>query len=137
MIKDKTQPRYSVSRKGYQHCDFGCKYCGESNPDRFYGAKKTECKHCFNKRSVSRRQSLKKKAVEHLGGKCQRCGYSKYIGALEFHHKDPSDKDLTIADSGKKWDNIKEEVEKCMLLCANCHREIHYENRLAHHSTIG
>ena len=123
--------RYKVSRAGYTHTGteiHKCK-CGESDPKQFYGRKKTECKKCFNKRSVSRRQNLKQIAVEHLGGKCQRCGYDKYIGALEFHHKDPTQKDMGIAGSGKKWETIKEEVEKCMLLCANCHREIHAEIR--------
>lgn len=132
-----SKERYSVSRKGYQHYDYGCKHCGESNPDNFYGAKKTECKKCFNKRSVQRRQSLKQMAVDHLGGKCQRCGYDKYIGALEFHHKDPTKKDMTVAGSGKKWETIKEEVDKCMLLCANCHREVHAEQRDSARSITG
>ena len=123
------KPRYTVSRKGYYRVEFNCKYCGETDSENFYGAKKTECKNCFNKRSVKRRQNLKQIAVDHLGGKCQRCGYDNYIGALEFHHKDPSSKDMTIAGTGKKWDAIKDEVEKCLLLCANCHREVHNEER--------
>ena len=121
--------RYSVSRKGYQHYDYGCKLCGESNPDNFYGAKKTECKRCFNKRSVERRRELKRKAVELLGGKCEHCGYNEHLSALEFHHKDPSKKDFTIGSSGKKWEFIKEEALKCSLLCANCHRVEHFRLR--------
>ncbi len=117
--------RYSVSRKGYSIKEFCCNKCGQTNPAEFYGAKKTECKACFNKRSVSRRQTLKQKAVAHLGGKCYNCGYDKYIGALEFHHRDPKEKDFVVAGSGKKWASIQEEIEKCILLCANCHREEH------------
>jgi predicted HNH restriction endonuclease len=123
-----------MSRKGTyahkgteKHC---CRICNDDNPDNFYGAKKTECKSCFNRRSIERRQSHKKRAVELLGGKCSICGYNKYIGALEFHHTDPTKKDMTIAGSGKKWETIKEEVEKCMLLCANCHREMHCKLRI-------
>lgn len=122
--------RYSVSRKGYTLKNFKCKHCDEDNPDNFYGKKKTECKHCFNKRSVNRRQNLKQLAVEYLGGKCSNCSYNTYIGALEFHHTDPTKKDMTIAGSGKKWETIKAEVEKCILLCANCHRELHYKLRI-------
>ena len=128
--------RYTKSRAGYQHCPHICKHCGENDPNNFYGAKKTECKLCFNKRSVKRRRDLKHRAVEYLGGKCGICGYNKYIGALEFHHLDPSKKDLTIAGSGKKWSSIKEEIDKCALLCSNCHKEVHAEERTAR-SIIG
>lgn len=127
--------RYSTSRKGTyshkgteKHC---CKFCGEVDPNNFYGAKKTECKPCFNKKSITRRRSHKSRAVELLGGKCSICSYNKYIGALEFHHTDPTQKDMTVAGSGKKWETIKKEVEKCILVCANCHRELHYKLRIS------
>jgi 5-methylcytosine-specific restriction endonuclease McrA len=124
--------RYSVSRKGYSHKGtekHKCKKCDQDNPDEFYGKKKTECKKCFNRRSVERRREWKRRAVNLLGGECVRCGYSRYVGALEFHHKDPSQKDVTVSASGKAWDVIKEEVLKCDLLCSNCHREVHDELR--------
>lgn len=72
----------------------------------------------------NRRFRLKEKSVEYLGGKCSKCGYNRCIIALEFHHKDPSKKSFTI--SGKhclSWQRIREELDKCVLLCANCHRE--------------
>ena len=75
---------------------------------------------------VSWRQRLKARAIEHLGGSCIRCGYKKCAGALEFHHRDPSKKDFGIASGDiKGWDAVREEIEKCDLLCANCHREVH------------
>ena len=64
--------------------------------------------------------------------KCEICGYDKCLGALDFHHLDPSQKDFTISNSNiyKNLDKLKEEVNKCILVCANCHREIHYnENK--------
>lgn len=66
-------------------------------------------------------------SVAYKGGKCQICGYSKYVGALEFHHIDPSQKDFGIASKGytRSWDKNKEELNKCVLVCSNCHREIH------------
>jgi predicted HNH restriction endonuclease len=67
--------------------------------------------------------------VEYKGGSCVKCGYKKCIGALEFHHIDPSKKDFTLSHlkSSKFDDKIKNELDKCILVCANCHREIHEE----------
>lgn len=66
-------------------------------------------------------------AIEHKGGKCQLCGYSYCAEALEFHHPDPRQKGFGISQKGytRSWEKVKKEVEKCVLICANCHREIH------------
>lgn len=66
-------------------------------------------------------------AVAYKGNECQCCGYDRYIGALEFHHVDPEQKDFGIASKGytHSWEKVKKEIEKCVLVCANCHREIH------------
>lgn|SRR5574337_172855 len=79
------------------------------------------------KKVTERRKRLKQMAVEYKGGKCQVCGYNKCIGALEFHHTDPSGKDFGMSNGGwtRAWSKIKDEIDKCMLVCANCHREIH------------
>ena len=76
-----------------------------------------------------RRQFLKEKAVEYKGGCCEKCGYNKYIGALEFHHLDPNEKDFGIASNGitRSWEILKKELDQCILVCSNCHREIHGE----------
>jgi len=70
---------------------------------------------------------MKQKAVEYKGGKCQCCGYNKYIGSLAFHHLDPKQKDFSIARRGasKAWETVKKELDKCILVCQNCHGEIH------------
>ena len=82
---------------------------------------------------AKRRKFIRLKAIQHLGGKCSRCGYSKYKEVLEFHHKNPSEKDFGISVKGhcRSWERVKTEIEKCDLLCANCHREIHVEQKLA------
>ena len=67
----------------------------------------------------------KEKLIEYKGGKCQVCGYNKCASALEFHHLDPSQKDFTISGGTKSFESLKPEVDKCILVCANCHREIH------------
>ena len=74
-----------------------------------------------------RRRKLKSMAVELKGGKCQICGYNKYLGALSFHHLDESGKSFDLSTKGltRSWARIKEEVNKCVLVCENCHREIH------------
>ena len=83
-----------------------------------------------NSKAVSnRRRKIKEMAIEYKGGKCIVCGYDRCIAALEFHHLNPEEKDFSIASSGttKSWDRIKNELDKCICVCANCHREIHNE----------
>ena len=73
------------------------------------------------------RESRKLQAIEYKGGKCEICNYNKCSKALEFHHKDHQEKDFSISQSKKyyTWEKIKKELDKCILVCANCHREIH------------
>jgi hypothetical protein len=85
---------------------------------------------CKNKYHVDRtRRRLKLRAIEYKGGKYQNCNYNKCVAALEFHHVDPTEKDFGLAQSGitKSWEKMKIELDKCILVCANCHREIHFE----------
>jgi predicted HNH restriction endonuclease len=86
----------------------------------------SKCKSCFNKYCIERWKDRKVKAIEYKGGQCKNCGYNKYYGALEFHHTEPSQKE---ADWNKirlwSWEKIKLELDKCDLLCSNCHKEIH------------
>ena len=96
------------------------------------GYKKTEtkwqakCKSCFNAYCIDRWQKRKMEAIEYKGGKCQNCGYNKYYGALEFHHLNPKEKDFDWGKLRKRsWPDIKNELDKCVCLCANCHREVH------------
>lgn len=80
-----------------------------------------------NTRVSVRRRELKEKAVAYKGGKCESCGYDKCTAALEFHHRDPNQKDFQVS-SGRtiSWDRARLELDKCVLLCSNCHREEHY-----------
>ena len=66
-------------------------------------------------------------AIEYKGGKCENCGYNRCIEALEFHHLDPEQKDFQFSGNGhcKSWTRVKAELDKCILVCSNCHREIH------------
>jgi hypothetical protein len=74
-----------------------------------------------------RRYWKKKKCIDYKGGKCMICGYSKCIAALEFHHRDPNEKEFKISRNKFDWEKVKDELDKCDLLCSNCHREYHYD----------
>jgi len=72
--------------------------------------------------------SLKQHLVNTFGGRCQLCGYKSCLGALSFHHRDPSKKDFNISRYRRKdIENyiFLRELEKCIMVCANCHAEIH------------
>lgn len=89
------------------------------------------CKSCFNIYCIERWRNIKQEEVTERGGCCSNCGYDKYIGALEFHHTDPSIKESNFSANWVKWSKKRrtKELDKCVLLCANCHREIHAEMR--------
>ena len=85
------------------------------------------CKPCNSDGVLKRRRVIKLKAIEYKGGKCEKCGYNKCPAVFEFHHLDPKQKDFSIAKNGhsRSWERVKNELDKCILLCANCHRELH------------
>lgn len=77
-----------------------------------------------NHNAAHLRRLIKERAIEYLGGKCRSCGYDRCPAALDFHHPNPREKEFVI--SGKlAWDLIERELNKCVLLCSNCHRETH------------
>lgn len=86
------------------------------------------CKKCRSEAVQNARRKIKEKLVAYKGGKCEKCGYDKCIGALEFHHLDPNEKKFQISNPNvKSFEKLKTEVDKCILLCSNCHRELHFE----------
>ena len=116
-----------------------CKLCKKE-----ISASRTYCKECFNGDSwrrkavdevtrkkqvsigvISWRQRTKIKAVEYMGGSCKCCGYNKCVWALAFHHLNPDEKDFSIGGKSLSWEKIKTELDKCVLVCTNCHFEIH------------
>jgi len=115
----------------YKHCP----KCDCNLPlDSFYNRRNkvgssVYCKECSKIQTLDRIRKLKQQMVSYKGGKCVRCGYDKYVGALEFHHLDPNKKDFNLSHLKKYSFNklITDELDKCILVCANCHREIHNE----------
>ena len=108
--------RFEIKKKGNTR-----KYCYECSP-AFHKNNKKE----YIYRQVQFRKAMKKYGVEYLGGRCQRCGYNKCMGALSFHHKDPRKKEYNFNDSTMSIEKYKKELDKCILLCANCHMEEHW-----------
>lgn len=73
-----------------------------------------------------KRRNFKEKCLEYKGNKCTNCGYNKCKRALTFHHIDPKTKLFEIAGSHcRKWEKVVAELDKCCLLCQNCHSELH------------
>lgn len=110
-----------------------CKICNskiKSKRRRVYCS--SLCSVIGNRRSAvlavgRKRKNIKAQAVAYKGGKCQICSYSTAQEALEFHHIEPEHKDFGLADKGhtRSWLSVKNEIDKCILLCSNCHRECH------------
>ncbi len=103
-----------------------CKTCSrEYIYDRSKGHKKTLCNSC---NVTEFRIKRKQKCIDYKGGKCEKCGYKKCNSALEFHHLDPSKKDFGISQNGmpRSWEKVQKELDKCILICSNCHKELHY-----------
>ena len=77
-------------------------------------------------RKIERRKKLKREIVEIFGGKCSKCGYNRCIGALDFHHEGNKEKAISKLINNNSREKILKETKKCILLCANCHRELHH-----------
>lgn len=132
-----------------------CKDCGKRKLCRWQHSftqtgipeYRAKCEECFlvslckwtkknrkilNKRKVKRARITKQKCVEYLGGKCKKCGYNKSLYSLTFHHKNPKKKVSTVAvmiqNLSFKNPKLIKELNKCILLCFNCHMELGGKN---------
>ncbi len=101
-----------------------CRLCDKKYED-YQKLGRTRCGPCNTK---IRRYRAKAAAIKYLGGICTKCGWNGNQAALQFHHTDPKRKDFMIGNvANRKWEIIRKELDKCLLLCANCH--------MIHHST--
>jgi len=126
-----------MSNGGHIEGHKACGHCKEVKPfEEFYirkgrGYPESYCKQCNKIDTIKRQRKFKKQCIEYKGGQCFKCGYNSYDGALEFHHLDPGQKDVSISRmrTTKFSDKTKKELDKCILLCSNCHREEHARQR--------
>ena len=113
---------------GYTHPQgpHRCGHCGETEPTKFYGRKRTVCGACHNRYTLQAGQNKRLRAINHRGGKCELCGFDKFHCSLDFHHIDPSFKSPKYSSlRGWSWERILLELENCILLCKNCHAAVH------------
>lgn len=95
----------------------------------FYPKKQAKTRqYCYNclPENTEVRKMIKVWSLDYKGSKCSCCGYDKCAEALDFHHLNPQEKEFLISDRDlNNWKTIKKELDKCIVVCANCHREIH------------
>lgn len=85
-----------------------------------------KCLSCIAKERREKRRKFKQECVDYKGGACMVCGYKTCLDALEFHHLDPKEKDFMVSEvTHTSLERVKDELDKCVLLCSNHHREIH------------
>lgn len=103
-----------------------CLLCGSIfRPKNKSANSRSCCYNCMPDGIQLTRGDFLHKLKQMIGGRCMRCGYCKCSKALEFHHLDSSKKDFTISNDNFKLKDAIDEAKKCILLCANCHRELH------------
>ena len=110
-----------------------CRICGTTDLSKFFqsslNSRKTifACKQCNGKETAERYRKNKRAALAYKGDKCSMCGYDKCVAALDFHHLDPATKDPNWHTlRGRSLKQIKQELDKCILVCNRCHKEIHH-----------
>lgn len=111
-----------------------CEYCENSLTGRQKRFCSSKCKNTFHNATTQayekqrdRGRKRRMQAINELGGKCVECGYNRNAAALSFHHL--GDKEFSLDTrrfANCSWKKLREELAKCILLCANCHMEIHH-----------
>lgn len=106
-----------------------CKKHGETEHLKREGNHGYTCRECSkekNKIKIATRKNKMSVLIQDKGGKCQNCGYDKCEEALDFHHLKPKEKSFNISPKLHfSLEKLKEETDKCVLLCVNCHQEVH------------
>src|SRR5574343_164259 len=123
VIKNNTQ---DLTKKNINKKLITCRFCNKSYPYKKNkkGSGTLNTKVCNSCRVNRRRFLIKEKCIEYKGGKCQSCGYNKCSASLTFHHLNPKKKDVIIGGNHcLSLERIKKELDKCILLCMNCHSE--------------
>ena len=101
-----------------------CEDCGRTYV--YYRTKGMTITRCQSCTTSFRRHKVKKHLLNLKGGKCYLCSYSKCLSALDFHHVDEATKEFTISHNlFRKLKILEKEVQKCIVLCKNCHAEVH------------
>ena len=133
-LKTKNKKHNTKIENGIRKCLI-CK-CDKAE-DEFYKRRKSNstsyCKKCSNNYHTERLKRIKIKMINYKGGECTRCHLKleecNYF-VFDFHHLNPSEKDPNFSKiKFQNWDKIEKELNKCILVCSNCHRTIHFLER--------
>jgi transposase len=112
-------------RKGHPKLE---RTCGIHGDTTFYLDRRGtyRCLQCRREAVARRRRVIRATIIREAGGRCMVCGYDGYVGALQFHHLDPTRKEFGLSSRGftRSLDRLREEAKKCVLLCATCHAEV-------------
>ncbi len=123
---DRRRAVQEAQRRGRKSVRWRCDRHGDTDFAVVSARGQTRCRLCLAESVARRRRKVKEILVAEAGGRCWQCGYDKCLAALAFHHLDPAEKSFGIAQRGrtKAMAELRGEVRKCALLCANCHAEI-------------
>ena len=111
---------YYKQNKAYDKHQAICKKCSKEKQKKYRGTQKGRSRS-------ARRVMWDKIFIEKGGAKCIRCGIEHEAPIFDLHHRDPSAKLFSVGRGVKNWEIVKEEIKKCDLLCACCHRIVHWE----------
>ena len=103
-------------------------YCSNNCKVKFHYTNQTSVNGNTNERQKTVSKERKLECIKIKGGSCEHCGYKSNSAVLQFHHRDPENKSFTLDSrklSNTKWSSILLELDKCDLLCSNCHIELH------------
>lgn len=112
--------KYYKQSKSHDGVQSRCKDC----------SKESQKKYRVSSRGRSRtgRRVMWNKIFKEKGGRfCMRCGITHLAPIFDLHHRNPEEKEFSVGRGVKNWEAVKKEITKCDLLCANCHRIIHWE----------
>jgi transposase len=122
------QRRHNVADCGETFSDVVIRECPRHGTTEFKRRTPSgyRCLKCRSEAVTQRRRRVKQILVDDAGGACRICGYRRCIGALEFHHVDPTNKRFSLSHRGvaRSLEKARAEARKCVLLCANCHVEV-------------
>jgi hypothetical protein len=120
--------KYLNNWKKQQFCSICNNLLNENNSYKKHknGTKNNLCKNCYSITIKLKRAEAKKKCINYKGGKCKHCGYMGFHEAFDFHHINGTTKEKELAKMLHcSWNQISKELDKCELLCSNCHRKEH------------
>ena len=114
-----------------------CPRCQETKKNEEFNKNKacsdglqSYCRLCSKNKSAQIRREFKETCIDYLGGECWSCKGEFPVAVFDFHHLDPTQKDVEVSKlTFKPWEEVAVELDKCALLCSNCHRQAHIVER--------